>query len=111
MNDGNVERASRDDVGHLIFDGRRDDKRGAILSETAAVLRQHLAAEPLEPGAQGRALAAGEGAVAAARPAVGHQLELSKGTHARTAETRIVEAVWAARIGDALGIGHGDEHE
>ena len=111
MNDGNVERASRDDVRHLIFDRRRDDERGAVGTEPAPVLRQHLDAEPLELGAQGRALAAVEGAVAAARFAAGHRLELGERAHAGAAEPRVVEAAFAARVGDASRIGRRDEYE
>ena len=64
-----------------------------------------------ELGAQARALAAVEGAVAAARFAAGHRLELGERAHARSRRGRIVEAALAVRIGDGARLGRGDQHE
>ena len=39
VDDRNAERARRGDVGHLLLDRGRDDERGAVGAEPAAVLR------------------------------------------------------------------------
>ena len=111
MNDGNAMLARRGDVRHRLFDRRRDHQCGAVRTKAAAVLRQHGDAETLELGAQVVALAAVERAVAAARPAAGHHLELGERAHAGAAEPGVVKAAAAPRIGDDRRFRRGDEHQ
>ena len=95
MDDGNAGPLGRHHIGYLLFDRGRDDERGAIGAETRAVLRQDDDAEALELCPQLRPLALVEGAVAAARAAALHHLDLGERAHARAAEPRIMEAAGA----------------
>ena len=110
MDDGNACPLGRHHIGHLLLDRGRDDERGAIGAETRAVLRQDDDAEALELGPQLGPLAVIEGAVAAARMAALHDLDLGERAHARAAEPRIMEAAGAERVGDRRHFRRRDEH-
>ena len=75
-------RARRGEIGHLLLNRGRHHERGAILGHAASVLRHDLDAEAFELRAELAALAAIEGAVAAARVSAGHRLELGERAHA-----------------------------
>ena len=99
VNDGNAEVACPGDIGDMLLDRGRDHERGAVVVDSASVLRVDDDAEPFELGARGASLAAVEGALAAARPAARHHLELGERAHAAASEAGVVESAWAAGIG------------
>src|SRR5262249_41556912 len=111
MNDRDVLRLGRGEIGHLLFDRGRDNERSAIWPYPAAVLRHDLDAKVLELCAEACSLAAIECPVAAARMSSGHYLKLGKPAHPRAGKAGVMEATLAVGIGKLRRIGHGDEHE
>src|SRR4029077_12688457 len=100
VDDGDALRARRGEVRHLFLDRGRDDERRAAVGDAAPVLGHDFDAEALKLRTKLGALAAVEGAIAAADAPAHHRLELRKRAHAGTAKPRVMESSRALRIGN-----------
>ena len=96
--------------GTLFFDRGRNHQGGAVVGDAAPILRQDRDAESLELRARAGAFTPVEAAVAAARTAAAHGLELRQRAHAAAGQPGVVKASARQRIGQAGVVVRHDHH-
>src|SRR5262249_59127031 len=92
VHNGNVHLARDGDIGHRSFDCGREHERRRVRGDAAAILRHDVDAEAFKLGAEPGALAAIEGAIAAANASSHHHLELGERAHTGAAKPCVVKS-------------------